>query len=128
MVVKGFTQTFKLDYHETFAPIAKINSIRVLLSLIVKLNQPLHQLDVKKMVFLNGHLEEEVFMDQPLGFKEKSNKRRVCKLKKSLYGLKQSPRAWFESFRKAIKSHRYTQSQADHTMFFKHSNEGKLLS
>ena len=80
-----------------------------------------------KKCFLNGDLEEEVFIDQSLGFEEKSNKRRVCKLKKSLYGLKQSPRAWFEHFGKAIKSHGYTQSRVDDTMIFKHSNEGKIV-
>ena len=126
LVAKGFTQMVGLDYHETFAPIAKINSIRVLLSLAVKLNWPLHQLDVKN-TFLNEDLEEEVFMDQPPGFEEKINKRKVCKLKKSLYGLEQSPRACFERFGKAGKSHGYTQSQAGHTMFFKHSNEGKIV-
>ena len=97
-----------------------------MLSLVVKSNWSLHQLDVKN-AFLNGDLEEEVFMDQPPGFEEKGNKCRVCKLKKALYGLKQSPRAWFERFGKAVKSHGYTQSQADHTMFFKHSNEGKIV-
>ena len=66
-------------------------------------------------------------MDQPLGFEEKSSKRKVCKLKKSLYGLKQSLRDWFEHFGKAVKSHGYIQSQAHHTMLFKHSNEGKIV-
>ena len=72
LVAKGFTETFGLDYHETFVPVAKINSIRVLLPLAVKLNWPLHQLDVKN-AFLNGDLEE-IFMDQPPGFEEKSSK------------------------------------------------------
>ena len=66
-------------------------------------------------------------MDQPSIFKENSNKRRVCKLKKSLYRLKQSSRAWFERFGKAVKTNGYTQSQAYHLMFFKHSNEGKIV-
>ena len=81
LVAKGFTQTFRLNYHETFAPVAKINSIQVLLSLAVKSNWSFHKLDVKN-AFLNEDLEEEIFMDQPSGFEEKGNKCRVCKLKK----------------------------------------------
>ncbi|RVW16062.1 Retrovirus-related Pol polyprotein from transposon RE1 [Vitis vinifera] len=71
-------------------------------------------------------LEEEVFMSPPPGFEESFGVGKVCKLKKSLYGLKQSPRAWFEHFGKVIKHYGYTQSQADHMMFCKHSNEGKV--
>ena len=92
LVTKGFTQTFGIDYNETFAPIAKLNSIKDLLSVAANLNWPLQQLDVKN-AFLNGDLHEEVYMDPPLGFRHKENL--VCKLKKSLYGLKQSPREWF---------------------------------
>ena len=92
LVVKGFTQTYGINYQETFAPVAKINSIRVLLSLAVNFTWPLHQLDVKN-VFLNGDLEEEVFMDLPPGFEKSLGTNKVCSLKKSLYGLKQSPRA-----------------------------------
>ena len=125
LVAKGFTQTYGIDYQETFAPVAKINSIRVLLSLIVNSNWPLHQLDVKN-AFLNGDLEEEVYMSSPPGFEERCGNGRVCRLKKSLYGLKQSPRAWFERFGKVIKRYAYIQSQADHTMFYKHSNDGKI--
>lgn len=125
LVAKGFTQTYGIDYHETFAPVAKMNSIRVLLSLAVHSNWPLFQLDVKN-AFLNGDLEEEVFMDLPPGFEGKGGKEKVCKLKKSLYGLKQSPRAWFERFGKVIKSHGYSQGQADHTMFYRHTGGGKV--
>ena len=90
LVTKGFTQTYDIDYFETFAPVAKLKSIRVLLSLAANLAWPLQQLNVKN-AFLNGNLEEEVYMDAPLGFREKFGTK-VFKLKKSLYGLKQSPR------------------------------------
>ena len=83
---------------------------------------PLHQLDVKN-AFLNGKLEEEVFMEPPPGFERDLGSGKVCRLVKSLYGLKQSPRAWFERFGKVMKKFGYNQSQRDHTLFFKHSRK-----
>ena len=125
LIAKNFTQTYGIDYQETFALVAKINSIRVMLSLVVNSNWPLHQLDVKN-IFLNGDLEEEVYMSSPPGFEERCGNWRVCKLKNSLYGLKQSPKVWLERFGKVIKRYAYIQSQADHTIFYKHSNDGKI--
>ncbi|RVW39537.1 Retrovirus-related Pol polyprotein from transposon RE1 [Vitis vinifera] len=122
--VMGFTQTYGIDYLETFAPVAKLNTVRVLLSIATNLDWPLQQLDVKN-AFLNGNLEEEVYMDPPPGFDEHFGSK-VCKLKKSLYGLKQSPRAWFERFTQFVKNQGYVQAQSDHTMFIKHSNDGKI--
>ncbi|KAG8502903.1 hypothetical protein CXB51_000532 [Gossypium anomalum] len=106
LVARGFTQTYGLDYEETFALVAKLNTIRVLLSIAVNLEWPLIQLDVKN-AFLNGELNEEVYMDFSPGFE--GSKGQVCKFKKSLYGLKQSPRAWFNHFAKAMTSRHYTQ-------------------
>lgn len=125
LVAKGFTQSYGIDYQETFAPVAKLNTIRVLLSLAANLDWPLHQLDVKN-AFLNGNLEEEVYLEIPQGLESPTNRNKVCKLKKSLYGLKQSPRAWFERFTKVLKNHGYTQGQADHTMFVKRSPNDRL--
>ncbi|KAG8491054.1 hypothetical protein CXB51_014208 [Gossypium anomalum] len=122
LVAKAFTQTYGLDYDETFAPVAKLNTIRVLLSLAANLDWHLTQLNVKN-AFLNGELNDEVYMDFPPGFKE--SKGQVCKLKKSLYRLKQSPRTWFNRFAKAMTSRNHIQRQADHTMFYKHSEKGK---
>lgn len=112
------------DYLKTFAPVAKLNTARVLLSIATNLDWPLQQLDVKN-AFLNGNLEEEVYMDPRPGFDEHFGSK-VCKLKKSLYGLKQSPRAWFERFTQSVKNQGYVQAQSDHTMFIKHSNDGKI--
>lgn len=89
LVAKGFTQSYSIDYEETFAPVAKLNSIRVLLSLVANQEWPLQQLDIKN-AFLNGDLEEEVYMEVPPGLDTHENFGKVCKLRKSLYGLKQS--------------------------------------
>lgn len=126
LVAKGFTQTYGIDYSETFAPVAKLNTVRILLSLAANLDWPLHQLDVKN-AFLNGDLEEEVYMEIPPGFKSKFGPN-VCKLNRSLYGLKQSPRAWFEKFTQSMKKQGYTQGQADHTLFTKFSHDGKVAA
>lgn len=79
-----------------------------------------------KNAFLNGDLEEEVFMSLPPGFEGNLEKNQVCRLRKSLYGLKQSPRAWFERFGNVVRSFGYGQSQADHTLFYKHNVNGKI--
>lgn len=89
--MKGYTQKYGIDYEDTFAPVEKMNTIRVLISLAANLDWPLRQFDVKN-VFLNRTIDEEVYMDPPPGMRHPN---RVCKLKKALYGLKQSPRAWF---------------------------------
>jgi len=107
LIAQGFTQTYGIDYKETFAPVAKLNSIRVLLSIAANLDWRLHQLDIKN-AFLNGILEEEVYMRVPLGFEANGNPDKVCKLKKALYGLKQSPQAWFTRFSIVMKDFGYS--------------------
>jgi hypothetical protein len=124
LVAKGFTQTYGLDYTETFSPVAKLNSVRIVISLAANLNWPLHQLDVKN-AFLHGDLSETVYMAQPPGFESKGES--VCHLRKSLYGLKQSPRAWFDKFSSTVVSHGMTRSQADHSVFFKKTTRGIVI-
>ncbi|RDX98644.1 hypothetical protein CR513_18402, partial [Mucuna pruriens] len=125
LVAKGYTQTYGIDYEETFAPVTKMNTVGVILSLAAHFGWNLQQFDVKN-VFLHGDLEEEVYMEIPSGFYSHNEKNKVCKLKKALYGLKQSSRAWFERFAQVMISLGYRQSQSDHTLFIKHSPNGKL--
>ena len=101
LVTKVFTQSYGVDYEETFAPVAKLNFVRVILSLAANLDWPLHQLDIKN-AFLNGELEEEVYMQIPPRLESPNTSNMVCKLHKSLYGLKQSPRAWFDRLTKVV--------------------------
>nr|GEZ43937.1 putative reverse transcriptase, RNA-dependent DNA polymerase [Tanacetum cinerariifolium] len=103
LVAKGHTQTYGIDYSETFFPVTKMDTIRVLLSVASNQGWPLHQFDVKN-AFLHGELKEKVYMEAPPGFSEHFKLGEACRLKKSLYGLKQSPRAWFGRFTLAMKS------------------------
>jgi hypothetical protein len=94
LVAQGYTQTFGIDYKETFASVAKINIVHVQLLVAVNNIWLMCQMDVKN-VFLHGNLEEEVYMKLPLGHPQGSDPNSVCRLHKSIYGLKQSPRAWY---------------------------------
>jgi len=107
LVAKGYSQTYGIDYDETFAPVAKTGTVRTLISCAVNFGWPLHQMDVKN-AFLHGDLQEEVYMEIPPGFANNQTVGKVCRLKKSLYGLKQSPRAWFDGFRRAVCGMGYT--------------------
>ena len=94
LVAKGFTQQLGIDFNDTFSPVVKAATVRVFLSLAVSNKWPLRQLDVKN-AFLNGHLEEEVYMEQPPGYSDTRYPSHVCRLCRALYGLKQAPRACF---------------------------------
>ncbi|RVX03279.1 Retrovirus-related Pol polyprotein from transposon TNT 1-94 [Vitis vinifera] len=104
LVAKGYTKTYRVDYQETFSPVARLSTIRVLLSLAANLNWPLHQFDVKN-AFLHGDLKEEVYMELPLGYTTSTETKVVYKLQRALYGLKQSPRAWFRRFSLAMRKY-----------------------
>lgn len=125
LVAKGYTQRYGVDYQEIFAPVAKLDTIQILILLAVNRGWCLKQFDVKN-AFLNGDLEE-VYMDIPPGVSfEMSKKNKVCRLRKALYGLKQSPWAWsgrLIAAMKTMKTFGYTQSNADHTLFIKHKDE-----
>jgi hypothetical protein len=112
LVARGFTQTYGVDYNKTFAPVAKFTSIRCILALAALEDMEIHQMDVKT-TFLNGKLEEEIYMEQLQGFVHQGGEHLVCKLHKSLYGLKQSPRAWNQKLDVFLKSIEFMKSEAD---------------
>ena len=103
LVAKGYTQKEGIDYEETFSLVAMLKSIRILLSIAAYYDYEIWQIDVKT-TFLNGNLEEENYMMQPKGFIAKNQENMVCKLKMSIYGLKQAFRSWNIRFDQAIKS------------------------
>ena len=123
VVTKGFTQKYGLDYQETFAPVAKMNTVRLLFALATHRGWILQQYDVKN-VFLHGDLTEEIYMALPPRYSSlvpSTLASVVCRLRKSLYGLKQSPRAWFARFTTAMRNRGYRQCNRDHTLFYHHS-------
>ena len=101
LVIQGFIQKPRIDYFDTYALVAHISTIRLLNALAAIHNLVVHQMDVKT-AFLNGELEEEVYMKQPEGFIMPGNEHKVCKLIKSLYGLKQAPKQWHQKFDEVI--------------------------
>lgn len=117
LVVKGFLQTPGIDYHETFSPVIKASTLRIILSLAVSKSWSIRQVDINN-AFLNEKLNEEVYMSQPEGFVDKANPTFVCKLKRALYGLKQAPRAWYEKLKKILLDWKFTKSKADSSLFF----------
>ena len=117
LIVKGYAQRKDINYNEVFSPIVKHSSIRILLALIAQYELDLDQLDVKT-VFLHGDLDEEIYMSQPMGFKTACKKNIVCKLNKSLYGLKQSPRQWYKCFDSFIRGKKNTHSHYDPCVYY----------
>jgi hypothetical protein len=116
LVAQGFSQKERIDYEETFAPIARLEAIRILLAFSVAKGFKLHQMDVKS-VFLNGVLEEEVYVRQPPGFESEKYSHRVYKLRKALYGLKQAPRAWYGRLRGFLFERGFEMGKVNQTLF-----------
>ena len=125
LVAKGFTQKEGIDYEETFSPVAMLKSIRILLSIAAVLDYEIWQMDVKT-AFLNGHLEENIYMQQPDGFIQKGQEHMVCKLQKSIYGLKQASRSWNIRFDQAIKSLGFIQNIDEQCVYKK--IQGKFVA
>ena len=120
-VCRGFSQQHGIDYDETFSPVVKPSTIRTVLSIAVSSTWPIHQLDGKN-AFLHGSLNETVYCQQPLGFEDSTSPNHVCLLQKSLYGLKQVPRAWFQRFSTFLQTIGFSPSRSDYSLFVYHSN------
>jgi len=126
LVAKGFHQEEGIDFTETFSPVIKHATIRIILSVAVTKNWPIHQLDVKN-AFLHGTLNETVYMQQPPGFIHPQKPHHVCLLKKSLYGLRQAPRAWFDKFSIFLLENGFSCSTTDPSLFVFHHGLDTIL-
>ncbi|WZZ37770.1 hypothetical protein YC2023_034029 [Brassica napus] len=126
LVVKGFNQKKVIDFEEIFSQVVKMSSIRVVLGLAAVLDLEIEQLDVK-MAFLHGELEEEIYMEQPEGFKVPGKEELVCRLRKSLYGLKQAPRQWYKKFDSFMVDRNFKKTKNDHCVFIKRYESGDFL-
>ncbi|KAK0573671.1 hypothetical protein LWI29_011808 [Acer saccharum] len=125
LVAKGYTQKEGIDYEETFSPVAMLKSIRILLSIAASLDLEIWHMDVKT-AFLNGSLDESIYMMQTEGFIEKGQMEKVCKLQKSIYGLKQASRSWNIRFDQAVKSFGFIQNP-DEPCVYKRIKGDKLV-
>ncbi|KAK9118393.1 hypothetical protein Scep_016486 [Stephania cephalantha] len=125
LVALGNRQEYGVDYEETFAPVAKMTTVRLVLAIAASQGWPLRQMDVKN-AFLHGDLKEEIYMTPPSGLFSTPSAD-VCKLKRSLYGLKQAPRAWFDKFRSTLISFSFVQSQYDSSLFLCKTSKGIVL-
>nr|GEW24322.1 zinc finger, CCHC-type [Tanacetum cinerariifolium] len=124
LVIQGFRQKEWIYYFDTYAPVARITTIRLLLALAAIHNLVIHQMDVKT-TFLNGDLDEEVYMKQTKGFIMSGNEHKVCKLVKSLYGLKQAPKQWHQNFDEVVLSSGFHLNQSDKCVYSKFDDSGK---
>ncbi|GKB99032.1 retrovirus-related pol polyprotein from transposon TNT 1-94 [Tanacetum coccineum] len=116
LVAQGYSQEEGIDYDETFAPVVRMEAIRISLAFATYMNFRVYQMDVKS-AFLNGKLKEEVYVKQPLGFESSEFPDYVCKLDKTLYGLKQAPKAWYETLSYFLIQNKFTRGRIDNTLF-----------
>ena len=126
LVAKGYAQQYGVDYTEVFAPMAKMDTIRIILSTAAQYGWNIFQLDVKS-TFLHGDLNEEIFVQQPTGFVKTGKEEKVYKLKKALYGLKQAPRAWYNKIETYFMNNGFERCFCEHTLFTKSKGGNNLI-
>ena len=126
LVAKGFQQHAGVDFSNTFSPVVKVSTIRIIFTLVVAYNWDIQQIDIN-YAFLNDILHEDVYMCQPKGFVSSTHSTHVCKLIKSLHGLKQAPRAWFVQLHSALVSWGFQPSIYDNSLFHSRKNGHLVL-
>ncbi|KAL0540170.1 hypothetical protein IC582_024400 [Cucumis melo] len=126
LIGKGFTQKEGIDYKETFSPVSSRNSFRVIMALVAHFDLELHQMDVKT-VFLNGNIDETICMVQPENFVSNNSKSMLCKLKKSIYGLKQAFRQWYHKFHEVITSFGFEVNIVEGCLYHKFSESKSIF-
>ncbi|KAL0358403.1 UNVERIFIED_CONTAM: Retrovirus-related Pol polyprotein from transposon RE2 [Sesamum angustifolium] len=118
LVAKGYSQLPGIDYTETFAPVARLDTIRDLIAIAANKKWKIYQMDVKS-AFLNGYIDEEIYVEHPQGFIAKGSEEKVLRLKKALYGLKQAPRAWYSRIDKYFMDREFRRSLSEPTLYIK---------
>lgn len=126
LVAQGFSQHPDIDYNETFAPIARFDMVRMVLAIVAQNKWKMHQMDVKS-AFLNGFLEEEVYVKQSPGYEIEGQEDKVYKLNKALYGLKQAPRVWYTKIDEYLNRRGFSRSPSEPTLYTKVNHKGKIL-
>ncbi|MCO5561025.1 hypothetical protein L7F22_014646 [Adiantum nelumboides] len=126
LVAKGFKQQKGIDFDEIFFPVVKMTTLRTLLALVAIEDMELKQMDVKT-TFLHGDLHEDLYMEQPIGFVVHASRKLVCRLCKTLYGLKQSPREWYQKIDAFMKSKGYVHSDEDPCLYTRKAMDGSLI-
>ena len=126
LVAKGYNQQEGIDYEETFAPVARMEAIRIFLAYATYMNFKVYQMDVKS-AFLNGNIKEDVYVQQPPGFESSEYPNHVYKLNKALYGLKQAPRAWYETLSAFLIQNKFVRGRIDNTLFIYRTKDDVIL-
>ena len=126
LVAQGYSQEEGIDFEETYAPVARLEAIRILLAFAVSQSVKLFQMDVKS-AFLNGYIKEEVYVEQPLGFEDHKYPDHVFKLTKTLYDLKQPLRTWYERLSCFLLQNNFKRGKVDTTLFIKNTNTNIII-
>ena len=126
MACKGYPQIEGINYEKTFTLVARLETIRMILDYSFSKDIKVYQMDVKSS-FLNGELEEEVYIEQPEGFQLSENEDYVCRLKRALYGLKQAPRAWYSRLDRYLLQQNFKRGSADSNLYIKQDNDNILI-